>query len=215
MPRFGRALGDPSPPASMDGDADDEQQPPGPSQDQLPDTVADETQQPSPDGLQQQQQQPPDPEQPLRDLMDYTTRTVRSILHSEDRERFLANIRSKVSMRTMYSGLGSEGIAMQWIIKALESEGVLEQDQGLFTWHSACDLSPLARRFLLACPDGAGPSHVFVDILDRHNPETRQQLDHVRWAAGSSKKRGACAMSSTDTQAAIYIYIYLRRQTSS
>eukprot|EP00972_Heterocapsa_arctica_P112441 16431805-Heterocapsa_arctica.AAC.1 len=61
----------------MDGDADDEQQPPGPSQGQLTDTVADETQHPSPDGLQQQQQQqPPDPAQPLRDLMDYTTRIV-------------------------------------------------------------------------------------------------------------------------------------------
>eukprot|EP00972_Heterocapsa_arctica_P037612 5535460-Heterocapsa_arctica.AAC.1 len=77
--------------------------------------------------------------------MDYTTRIVRSILHSDDRERLLANIRSKVSMRTMYSGVGSEAIAMQWIIKALESDGVLEQDHGLFTWHSACDLRPLAR----------------------------------------------------------------------
>ena len=138
----------------------------------------------------------------LRDLMDFTTRIVRYILQSEDRERFLANIRSRVCLRTMYSGIGSEGIAMHWILKALRTEGVLEQDaardQELFVWHSACDRSSLAQKVLLACGASSGPSHIFRDILDRHSEKTRRELDTVRWPSNLSpaKKRRLSATPS-------------------
>jgi len=138
--------------------------------------------------------------------MDFTTRIVRHILFSDDCVRFLTNLRSRVCLRTMYSGMGSEGIAMQWILKALQVEGVLDQAsaEGLFIWNSACDLSPLAQSVLLACPGGSGPSHIFTDILDRHGTKTRREPDTVHWSSPSTSSptkrprlRRSNAMSST------------------
>ena len=56
-------------------------------------------------------ERPPEKSQ-LQDLMDFTTRIVRHIWFSDDCVRFLTNLRSMVCLRTIYPGMGSEGIAM-------------------------------------------------------------------------------------------------------
>ena len=127
----------------------------------------------------------------LHSLMDYTHHIVKNVLESEDGPRLIENARSKVSLRTMYSGLGSEGVALSWISQALQARGAV--DSTWLRWHSACDTNANARKVLSACGD-CGPSHVFCDIMDRHPPDVRHALDAVRWPG--KVKKGAKRDSS-------------------
>ena len=117
----------------------------------------------------------------IRRLMTYPLQIARHILSSADRGRFLANLSSKIMLRTMYAGMGSEGIALTWLISAVR---LVEPDvisAEVLIWFSACDKSGLARRVLSAIPDGTGPAHICSDILDRHCPEVRKYLKVVQW----------------------------------
>ena len=117
----------------------------------------------------------------IRRLMTYPLQIARHILSSADRGRFLANLSSKIMLRTMYAVMGSEGIALTWLISAVR---LVEPDvisAEVLIWFSACDKSGLARRVLSAIPEGTGPAHIFSDILDRHCPEVRKDLEAVQW----------------------------------
>ena len=124
----------------------------------------------------------------LRDMMAFTSKIIDQVLQSDNRQRFLNNIQNGILLRTCYSGVGSEGIALRWISTALQAAGLLA-DGTWMTWHSACDTSPLARRMLAAFPCSSGPAHVFENLMDRHSKETRRKLDGVSWPEPEKKKR--------------------------
>eukprot|EP00974_Lingulodinium_polyedra_P104463 10112173-Lingulodinium_polyedra.AAC.1 len=66
---------------------------------------------------------PPGPES-MADLMDYVRNMVARILAGPSRDRFIRNLRGKVMLRTKYSGMGSEAVALWWIGRAVEKAGV-------------------------------------------------------------------------------------------
>ena len=56
-------------------------------------------------------------------------------------------------------------------------------------WARQQDTSILARTVLSRFGKG-GPEHIFPDILDRHCPEVRAQLDEVTWPSSRIKDDG-------------------------
>lgn len=134
---------------------------------------------------------PADAPTPLRRLMNYPADIVRHILASEDRDCFLENVRSGINLRTMYSGLGSEAVVLQWLGIALQAEGVISDASSWFEWYSANDKNPTARKVLSGCSCGRGPAHIFRDIMSRHPSHVLQALDHVQWPSGGHKRKRA------------------------
>ena len=65
----------------------------------------------------------------------------------------------------------------------------LDLGGGVTTWYSGHDNSTLART-VLSRIDKGGPEHIFPDILDRHCPEVRAQLDEVTWPSSRIKDDG-------------------------
>lgn len=61
-------------------------------------------------------------------MINFAEHIVAMVVKSEDGAQFLANVRRRILLRTAYSGLGSEGIAM--------------------LWNSCADLSSLAQKIL-------------------------------------------------------------------
>ena len=118
----------------------------------------------------------------VKGLMDFPKRIVQEILSGPDRARFVANLRSKVLLRTYYSGMGSEGIVLHWLAKEVcaQEPGLIPED-AVF-WYSSCDKQALPRR-VLGKYGSLGPQHIFGDMLARHDKETCTMLDAVKWPA--------------------------------
>ena len=119
--------------------------------------------------------------QALKELMAYPKNIAVHILAGPHRERFLINLRGKLLLKTMYSGMGSEGLALLWLLQAIrEVEPSLIPDDVL-RWFACCDKRPLPKK-VLSWFGKLGPEHIFDDILDRHCPKIRQQLDNISWS---------------------------------
>ena len=84
----------------------------------------------------------------------------------------------------MYAGMGSEALALVWLIRAVRivEPGVdlPEIEDEILTWYSAHNKGALQRHVLSSFGKDR-PRHLFLDILDRHCPEARADLDKVKW----------------------------------
>ena len=142
----------------------------------------------------------------MKRLFNYPEDSVRFVLQSEDRNRFLFNVNLRLRLRTLYSGTGPETVLLSWIAQAMRK---LEPHAGhelyMHWFETACDKDTRSQKFLKHLSEIApllGPECIHKNLLSRvPKPALTQAAREVQWP--SARIKGGDANYKARVKAAV------------
>ena len=126
----------------------------------------------------------------LRAMMRYPFEMVATIMMSPWASLFLTNIRSRLKLRTQYSGIGTFEWAFTMLERVCKIMGLIEDDHNFVILTEVCDLDTRCLQ-VLSTYDGETTTHqpcMYGDVMARLCGKAQARLRNVRWPSAEEHK---------------------------